>query len=239
MDDRPLARYHNTPQTPRTSPRPGPRTRRGSAAPMQATPESSATRSAPTMSVPAVDCGLAQTLSARRLVSGGAGAPWVHLGHAYAVPRGIRRAKKPSSFVIDGDWPHAVMEPHRGALVAQAIARKLAEAMAERESAPTPSRRGAVSIGRPSPTCSMARSGPTCCRSWTWRVPWVSCSGPTIRSGGSPSQVSQGTKPLPRGKPPGRAVRGAPEVHVYPPQVPRSFAPGFGEWVVCHPAAAR
>lgn len=60
------------------------------------------------------------------------GAPWVHLGHTYAVPGGIRRAKKPSSFVIDGDWPHAVMEPHRGALVAQAIARKLAEAMAVR-----------------------------------------------------------------------------------------------------------
>ncbi|MFJ7529352.1 helix-turn-helix domain-containing protein [Streptomyces griseus] len=43
----------------------------------------------------------------------------------------MRRAKKPSSFVIDGDWPHAMMEPHRGALVAQAIARRLAEAMAE------------------------------------------------------------------------------------------------------------
>lgn len=56
----------------------------------------------------------------------------MRLGHTYAVPGGIRRAKKPSSFVIDGDWPHAVMEPHRGALVAQAIARKLAEAMAER-----------------------------------------------------------------------------------------------------------
>ncbi|MFJ9706324.1 helix-turn-helix domain-containing protein [Streptomyces sp. NPDC101234] len=44
----------------------------------------------------------------------------------------MRRAKKPSSFVIDGEWPHAMMEPHRGALVAQAIARKLAAAMAER-----------------------------------------------------------------------------------------------------------
>ncbi|MGW0207527.1 helix-turn-helix transcriptional regulator [Streptomyces sp. NPDC003233] len=48
------------------------------------------------------------------------------------MPGGIRRAKKPSSFVIDGDWPHAMMEPHRGALVAQAMARKLADAMAER-----------------------------------------------------------------------------------------------------------
>ncbi|MEH0577970.1 helix-turn-helix transcriptional regulator [Streptomyces sp. B21-108] len=48
------------------------------------------------------------------------------------MPGGLRRAKKPSSFVIDGEWPHAMMEPHRGALVAQAIAHKLAEAMVER-----------------------------------------------------------------------------------------------------------
>ncbi|MDI5971408.1 helix-turn-helix transcriptional regulator [Streptomyces sp. SL13] len=44
---------------------------------------------------------------------------------------GIRRAKKPSSFVVDGNWPHAVMEPHRGALVAQVIARNLAEVITE------------------------------------------------------------------------------------------------------------
>ncbi|WP_329313792.1 helix-turn-helix domain-containing protein [Streptomyces sp. NBC_01278] len=31
-----------------------------------------------------------------------------------------------------GEWPHAVMQAHRGALVAQAIARALSEAMAER-----------------------------------------------------------------------------------------------------------
>lgn len=58
----------------------------------------------------------------------------MHLSHTYAVPGGLRRAKKPSSFVVDGEWPHAMMEPHRGALVAQAIARKLAAAMAERGS---------------------------------------------------------------------------------------------------------
>ncbi|MEU8595504.1 helix-turn-helix domain-containing protein [Streptomyces anulatus] len=47
------------------------------------------------------------------------------------MPGGIRRAKKPSSFVIDDVWPYAVMAPHRGALVAQAIACKLAETMSE------------------------------------------------------------------------------------------------------------
>ncbi|MFI5899818.1 helix-turn-helix domain-containing protein [Streptomyces cyaneofuscatus] len=33
--------------------------------------------------------------------------------------------------MVGGEWPRAVMQPHRGALVAQAIARALADAMAE------------------------------------------------------------------------------------------------------------
>ncbi|MFF4166313.1 helix-turn-helix domain-containing protein [Streptomyces sp. NPDC001741] len=33
--------------------------------------------------------------------------------------------------MVGGEWPHAMMEPHRGALVAQAIARKLAQAMSD------------------------------------------------------------------------------------------------------------
>lgn len=36
-------------------------------------------------------------------------------------------------YAVGGKWPHAVMEPHRGALVVQAIARRLAEVMAEQE----------------------------------------------------------------------------------------------------------
>lgn len=35
--------------------------------------------------------------------------------------------------MVSGKWPHAVMEPHRGALVAQAVARRLAEVMAEQQ----------------------------------------------------------------------------------------------------------
>ncbi|MFE2326509.1 helix-turn-helix domain-containing protein [Streptomyces sp. NPDC059385] len=33
--------------------------------------------------------------------------------------------------MVGDEWPHAVMQAHRGALVAQAIARRLSEAMAE------------------------------------------------------------------------------------------------------------
>ncbi|MFE5936215.1 helix-turn-helix domain-containing protein [Streptomyces sp. NPDC056470] len=36
--------------------------------------------------------------------------------------------------MVGGEWPHAMMEPHRGALVAQAIARKLAQAMSDQGS---------------------------------------------------------------------------------------------------------
>ncbi|MFB6822681.1 helix-turn-helix domain-containing protein [Streptomyces virginiae] len=47
------------------------------------------------------------------------------------MPGGTRRAKRPNEFVVGGEWPHAVMQAHRGALVAQAIARRLSEAMAD------------------------------------------------------------------------------------------------------------
>ncbi|MEU9348022.1 helix-turn-helix transcriptional regulator [Streptomyces sp. NPDC048278] len=45
------------------------------------------------------------------------------------MPGGNRRAKKPCAYVADGLWPHAVMDRHLGAQVAQAVARALAEAM--------------------------------------------------------------------------------------------------------------
>ncbi|MFG2211051.1 helix-turn-helix domain-containing protein [Streptomyces sp. NPDC048638] len=44
---------------------------------------------------------------------------------------GTRRAQSPYAYVVSGEWPEAVMQPHRSALVAQAIARELARAMAD------------------------------------------------------------------------------------------------------------
>lgn len=35
--------------------------------------------------------------------------------------------------MVSGGWPHALMQPHRDALVAQAIARRLAEAMTDQQ----------------------------------------------------------------------------------------------------------
>ncbi|WP_369032367.1 helix-turn-helix domain-containing protein [Streptomyces adonidis] len=49
------------------------------------------------------------------------------------MPGGTRRAQKPNEYVVGGNWPHAMMRVHRGALVAQAIARKLAETMVEQQ----------------------------------------------------------------------------------------------------------
>ncbi|MFD6334468.1 helix-turn-helix domain-containing protein [Streptomyces niveus] len=46
---------------------------------------------------------------------------------------GGKRARKAVEYAVGGAWPHAVMEPHRGALVAQAIARRLADVMTEQQ----------------------------------------------------------------------------------------------------------
>ncbi|MCX4771924.1 helix-turn-helix domain-containing protein [Streptomyces sp. NBC_01260] len=49
------------------------------------------------------------------------------------MAEGTRRGRRPRAFVVGGVWPHAVMEPHRGALVVQVVARRLGEAMAEQK----------------------------------------------------------------------------------------------------------
>ncbi|SEG75798.1 DNA-binding transcriptional regulator, XRE-family HTH domain [Thermomonospora echinospora] len=41
------------------------------------------------------------------------------------------RSRPPRDFVIDGAWPHATLTDHHGAHVAQRLARRLAQAMAE------------------------------------------------------------------------------------------------------------
>jgi hypothetical protein len=45
------------------------------------------------------------------------------------VPGKTRRATPPREYVTGGEWPYAMMEPSRGAQVAQAVSRALAETM--------------------------------------------------------------------------------------------------------------
>jgi ribosome-binding protein aMBF1 (putative translation factor) len=41
------------------------------------------------------------------------------------------RHQPPCAYRVDGQWPHARLRPHRGAYVAQEVARRLAQAMGQ------------------------------------------------------------------------------------------------------------
>jgi ribosome-binding protein aMBF1 (putative translation factor) len=45
------------------------------------------------------------------------------------VPQGDKRSLKPFKYVVEGVWPHAVLDDHHGARVAQEVAARLRRAI--------------------------------------------------------------------------------------------------------------
>ncbi|WP_079084789.1 helix-turn-helix domain-containing protein [Streptomyces dysideae] len=45
------------------------------------------------------------------------------------MPRGDKRSRSPAEYLIDGAWPHAVLDDHHGARVAQEVAARLRRAI--------------------------------------------------------------------------------------------------------------
>ncbi|GGM00091.1 hypothetical protein GCM10010129_49600 [Streptomyces fumigatiscleroticus] len=48
------------------------------------------------------------------------------------MPRGDKRRRSPAEYVTDGAWPHAVLDDHHGARVAQEVAARLCRVIGER-----------------------------------------------------------------------------------------------------------
>ncbi|MFE7606997.1 helix-turn-helix domain-containing protein [Streptomyces celluloflavus] len=48
------------------------------------------------------------------------------------MPQGDKRLRKPFQYVIEGVWPHAMLDDHRGARVAQELSARLRRAIDER-----------------------------------------------------------------------------------------------------------
>ncbi|MCC9706944.1 helix-turn-helix domain-containing protein [Streptomyces sp. MNU76] len=62
------------------------------------------------------------------------------------MPRGDKRRRSPAEYVTDGAWPHAVLDDHHGARVAQEVAARLGRVIGERGwSVAEASRRSGVS----------------------------------------------------------------------------------------------
>lgn len=47
------------------------------------------------------------------------------------MPQGDKRRRKPAEYLLEGAWPHAVLDDHHGAQVAQEVAARLRRAIEE------------------------------------------------------------------------------------------------------------